>query len=294
MELTSTEINKLIQKSGYPFELRVVQKFFENGFDVKPSYRFFDESREKDVELDLIAIRNGYLETKSGKKVYAMLQIGVECKDNSMPYVMFGTKANRQTEYGFVDSDSFYCQISTSRDRGMQNRFVYPIFNSEYTKIEVKDIHHQFKEDCRFYSVAHVEKKGKDNNPYFKLHQSDSLSYATSKLGAFIGQANNFMTDKNVKSFGQCIEEMQKAPVITIVFSMLAHTQSHFRFCTGNEFPTEHKITSVFMNRAYEGKPLSYIIDFVSESALDDAIRNVEVSFKRMIEQIIPWIYAER
>jgi len=293
LEITSSDIKKLIDGSGYPFELRVTQKFFDRGYNVKPSYRFLDESREKDVELDLVASKNEYVETVSGKKAYTMLRIGIECKDNSLPFVLFGSETRRAPQPEYIDDDTFYCQISTSRDKGFLNRFSIPIFGNNDSYGEVKKFHHQFNDLCRYYSVSHVEKKGKESNPFLKLHQSDSLAYATKKLGAFIGEETKFVSGQDGKNTGKLLEEAMQAPIILITFTMLAHTVPHFRYCNGHNSPEKSNFSSVFMNRSYDGKHLSYVVDFVSENALDEAINKIESSFNKMIEKTVPYVISD-
>ena len=46
--LTIGKIKELIQKSGFPLELQVAEQFIKAGYEIKPSYLFFDPSRGKD------------------------------------------------------------------------------------------------------------------------------------------------------------------------------------------------------------------------------------------------------
>lgn len=290
--ISEEQLKKAINNSGFPFELRIAKQFADLGFSIQPSYQFYDASRDKDTEIDLVAIQNIPFKTTNGKKIVANLRIGVECKDNSLPYVCFGLKHENKTEPGVFDADTFYCHLQTSRDKGIRNRFALPLFDSKDRGQGVKNLHHQFAESVRFYSVATIEKKGKGNQSFFKLHLSDTMSSALAKLGAFVGQ---FYEPPNSKVWddGHHIEEAVGASVVSICFVALIHSGSHFRYMLGDSQPKEAYHTSVFRNRSYADSSISYIVDFIKEDKIPDAVKKIQNSFELMCKQAMPYILAD-
>jgi len=292
--ISEGQLKKIIDNSGFPFELRIARQFADLGFSIQPSYQLYDASREKDTEIDLVAIQNISFKTTNGKKVVTNLRIGIECKDNSLPYICFGLKHENKTEPGVFDADTFYCHLQTSRDAGYRNRFALPLFDSENKNIggEVKKLHHQFAESVRFYSVAAIEKKGKGNQTFFKLHLSDTISSALAKLGAFVGQ---FYEPPYSKAWndGHHIEEAVGAPVVSICFVALVHSGSHFRYTSGDSQLKEAYHTSVFRNRSYANSSISYIVDFIKEEAIPDAVKKIKNSFELMCKRVVPYILAD-
>src|SRR5438046_2357266 len=81
VDVSTRELEELVEASGFPFELAVAQEFRRIGFEIYPSHRFLNRGREREAELDLLAIQRHKLETKSGRKVEGTLRIAVESKD---------------------------------------------------------------------------------------------------------------------------------------------------------------------------------------------------------------------
>ena len=61
---TSDEIERLVNRSGYPFEISVGKALLKAGYQVRPSFRFLDRDRNRDYEIDIIADKEGRGEAK--------------------------------------------------------------------------------------------------------------------------------------------------------------------------------------------------------------------------------------
>lgn len=229
--IDKVELNDTILKSGFPFQLRTANNLIDLGFKIQLSYQFFDRSRERDVELDIVAIHQQEFKTKKGEKIIGILRIGIECKDNSLPYVCFGLKHSEQNNFGFLDSDSFYCHLVTSKDKGIPNKFAIPIFEQNHSKILTKKYHHQFDEDLRFHFATAIERKGKNEQKFFKLHITDNLNQTLGKLGAFIGDFHGYGSNAGLST--DLLEEAYGLPVINICFLALIHSGIHFQYILG-------------------------------------------------------------
>src|SRR5262249_38471917 len=153
------DIAKLISESGYPFELRVAKQLVDRGFKVQPSQQFFDVSRGKDVELDVVAHLYRTWQTKRGNTVRGVLRLGIESKDTSMPYVCFGLPHPAMPAPGIFDGDVFSCHVVTSRDDGLSGRNAIPLFDSDYGGAALKAKHYHFSGSHRFHAITGVEQK---------------------------------------------------------------------------------------------------------------------------------------
>ena len=79
-EISIDQLKKAIDDSGFPFELTIAKEMMELGYEIKPSFKFFDPMRKKDSEIDLVASKYQVMETNTGKQIVVMLQIAIECK----------------------------------------------------------------------------------------------------------------------------------------------------------------------------------------------------------------------
>ncbi len=292
MPLDLDNIRHLIQQSGFPLELQIAEEFAAAGFDIKPSYMFFDVTRGKDTEVDLFAVRHEQLSSTKGNEAIAVLEIAVECKDHSLPYVLFGMKHSRHVDPGFIDYDCFYCHIETSRDNGMPNKYAVPMFDSNHGGWDVKAHHHHFLNEISYYFVTAVEEKGRGNQTSLKLHVPDSLSYATAKLGAFIGNFHRYGIENSAPQT-RYMEKMVGI-VMRICFLLLVHSKPHYRYTGQGENLVEATHTPIRFNRSYTDNSISYIVDFVSRDQLQTAITAINDSFSLMARHIARWVWAAK
>lgn len=80
--------------SGYLFEQEVASIIEELGFHVETNSAFLDKELEKSRELDARAIKVIY--TDEAHQLQVIVELLVECKDNSTPFVFVARNKNRR------------------------------------------------------------------------------------------------------------------------------------------------------------------------------------------------------
>jgi len=291
--ISKAEVLALIQQSGFPLELRITKTLVRLGYEVSPSHLFYDRSRDKDTELDIVATRNKTFTTQSGKSIVGILRIGIECKSNTLPYVCLGLPHSTSVDPGIVDGDGLACHFLTSRDDGFRNRFAFPLFGSDGdVGFLPKQNHHHFAGDVRFHFLGGVDPKGKAE---FKFHETDALGLAQSKLGAFVGNFHRygekpeFVLDRTSEQMG-----VMKGPVVVACFTLLVHSGIHYRFTLDNSELVDHNHTPIFLNRTYLDQSINYVVDLVQEDHLPAALRIVSESFDWIVGRLSPWLFASK
>jgi hypothetical protein len=290
---TKDDVAKLISDSGYPLELQVAKQLVDMGFKVQPSQQFFDVSRGKDVELDVVAHLHRSWQTKRGNTVRGVLRLGIECKDTSMPYVCFGLPHSVAPAPGVFDGDAFSCHVVTSRDDGLPNRSAIPLFDSDYGGAGLKSKHCHFSGSHRFHAITGVEEKGDKARP-FKLHTPDKLMNVKSKLGAFVGDFHGYGSARPLVHGSRMVEDMgvEKGPMITVCFTMLLHAGPHFRYTLDGGVPEPAAHTPVFLSRSYAEQSISYVVDLVQYDYFDASLARLIDTFAAMVEYLTPWVFA--
>ena len=86
-KITSEEIKKAVETSGYPFELEIARKIESHGYFVTPNYNFEDHDTGRSREIDLHAITAETVSMRRVEFLFAVL-LG-SCKANKVPYVFF-------------------------------------------------------------------------------------------------------------------------------------------------------------------------------------------------------------
>jgi len=288
MKVTREDVKRLVAESGFPFELKAAKHLADLGFIVHPSYQFYDASRGKDTELDVVAFLNQKWKTKSGKTLQGILEVAIECKDNSLPYVCLGLPRPPDPAPGILDGDSGYCQIATSRDDGLANKFALVLFDSEHGGKDVKLRHHYFVGDTRFYFLAGVEMKGSRGKEFLQLHTPETISYAKTKLGAFVGNFHGYGANRP-PFLTRSVEEigLEKGPMILVCFTVLLHSGVHYRCTPENPEPIETMHTPVFLGRTYLGTNLNYVVDLVQYRGFGEAVGRITNSFHCIVEHLI-------
>jgi hypothetical protein len=267
--LTIDKLKDLIHQSGFPFELKIAKKLSQLGFQIEVSHRFYDKAREKEGEIDIIARWKTILNTDDERTVSCVLDLVVECKNNSLPFICFGLDYNVKREPENIDNDAWYCKIRTSRDKGAPN-IVSPFLFSG--KDDIKSKHHQFIGQKRYFSLTSIERKDRT----FKLHLPDELQRSISKLSAYIQS-----TDISWRTLSKDRELMEGKHLafISVTFLTLIHSGKHYRFSIEDNMPEEAKITSVFLNNENSEGQVRFILDMVNEDALDDYIKQLKETF---------------
>jgi len=285
---TLEELEKLVHVSGFPLELDVARELREAGFEIYPSRRFFNRFKQRDSEIDLFAVRRHLRQTKSGKKVEGVLRVALECKSNSLPYVLFGLENSVLPDSSVVDRDSFYCHVQTTRDSGIGNRFAWVSLDEEMSRSGwSKARHHQLATPERFYAATAVEITGKS----YKLHLTANLADSLTKLGAFA----DHLTDSWSKA-GANREALESRgfPSILITFFLFVHAGHHFRWSIDRKSLCEAEQTTVLLNHSASDAEVSYSVDFVKRSSLAAALSTLDVTFQELLAHLVPIVLAQR
>src|SRR5579864_3360771 len=115
-KFTPADLQPCINDSGFPFQFQVVDALAQRGYEVSPSHCIYDPQRQTSCELDLVAIKRTVYDRPVGSFT-ANLNLAIECKDNDIPFVNFGLKYGPTVRPEYVDEDSRYLHITTSRDK---------------------------------------------------------------------------------------------------------------------------------------------------------------------------------
>lgn len=290
--LTPAQVTALVEKSGYPFELQIARMLLGMGFDVTPGVRFFDRARGRDSEIDLLASRKETFRTTKGREVRGTLQLAVECKDSSLPYVLFGLPAPPPPEQGFLDNSGSYLHINTCRDIGHPERYGMIAFGDSKRTLFSK--HHHFREKTRFHqasAVATIDQKGKKETLVYKLHQPDAFSDALRKLAAFtVDDVEKWQAIVKVPAMHELIDE---PPTFFVKFFLLVHSTPHFRYTSPGEQVLESFHTPVFLTFSTDAGSTHIVIDFVCSIALQAAVETIGASFQAIAEAIVTTVLAD-
>jgi len=267
---TRAEVLKLIENSGYPFELNVAALLQARGYDVKLSHHFFNPLRQQDSELDILASREiTCVRQKARNRIRCILELAIECKDNSLPYVLFGFPSPKPPPESMLDTDCYYIK-TRSTDDDIPNKLCYVALGDSRIKSSTKRDLHQFAEPFRFHQATAVEiEKSK-----LKLHATDRLR---TSLGGLVGYLEYIQdTWQNGK---KALESgMSYDPTIWINFFLLIHNGDHFRYT--NEKALEVAThTTLFTSFHSDTASVPLAIDFVKYKDLEAALKQIEASF---------------
>jgi hypothetical protein len=283
--ITPEQVREAIAASGFPFELQVANRLIELGYEVEPSSRFYDKQRQKDVEIDLVARSSKRYQTKGGKEVECQIQLAIECKDNSLPFVFFGLDRIEQGPPGTMDRDYRFAHISSTRDRGQPDRQAMACFLNDK---EFKKHHHHFaSQPPRFYLATTLEWR----NKILKITVTDNLQDAIRKLASFV-QYYSSMWAKMAKEMN--LEEMnQGIPKTVLTFLLLVHSGQQFRYSFGNHSITEATHTVVFQSLYVAEAPVQVVVDFVSADKLTETIKVIERTRDEIAPVLVPSLLAD-
>jgi len=267
---TNVEVLKLIENSGYPFELNVAALLQARGYDVKLSHHFFNPLRQQDSELDILATREIKCERKIGRnRIRCILELAIECKDNSLPYVLFGFPAPNPPPEGILDTDCYYIKTRSTDDE-FPNKLCYVALGDSRIPSSTKPNLHQFADTFRFHQATAVEFE----RSKLKLHATDRLR---ASLGGLVGYLE-YIQDTWQKGKKALESGMSYDPTIWINFFLLIHNGDHFRYT--NEKALEAAThTTLFTSFHSDAASVPLAIDFVKYSDLQTALKKIEASF---------------
>lgn len=283
-DFTRADLLKAIKDSGYPFELQVASELLAKGYEVRPTHRFFSASRQKDLELDILAIKRTRLERSTGP-VEVTLQLAIECKDNTFPYVLFGLPHHSDPLPGSLDPDGLYCHVQSTDDTGVPSQLSVVAF-APGEATNPKAAHHQFCTFERFHLAAAAE----PDRDRLKLNVSERLRTALSTLGEFLeaSQQSWFSGIRFVKS------QLYYNPMLVLTFPLLLHAGSHLRVAAPAADPIESTHTSVFTSLQGPTLQRTYVVDFVAFSGLSPALATIEASHEALARHLVRYLKVSR
>lgn len=276
-EIAREDLESLIEASGYPFELEVAEALDARGFAVEVSRQFFNPHKSHEGEIDILARRSFEYETRHAGRVQTHLELVIECKDNNLPYALFGFPHRKIPVAGLVDSDMFYCHIRTTDDN-VPNKYALVAFGHDSS--ELKGKHHQFNTAIRYHQAAALEL----HNGKPKFNVSERLRTALTGLGGFVQASRDSWQDAR-----KLFESMPYDPTIWVTFSLLVHRGQHFSY-TGKGELKESTHTTLFTAVHSAKGSVPYAVDFVAFAGLDDALKTIEDTSHVVEKQIMCYL----
>ncbi len=271
--VTEKDIEAAIARSGYPFELEVASAFLAAGWSVSPSYQFYSPVRDREVEIDIVAIRTSEFSNER-LSISAALKLLVECKANAFPYVLFGLPAPACKPDVF-DPDYRYCHVDSTNDRGMPSGLALVAFDKRGEN-DVKAKHHHFASSERFHTARAVEPHNKE----LKLGVSERLGTALAGLG----EALDIQHEGWLKAVDTVRTLRKDSPHhIVVTFPLLVHKGRHLRVVGADGHPVEAKHTPLFTSRESSRGSTAFVVDFVAFEALSIALASIEQSFNVLV-----------
>jgi hypothetical protein len=282
---TPSDIQRLIQESGYPFELEVALVLQSLGYNVALSHQYFNAQRQRAGEVDILATRSFTDDTDHAGTVHRTLELVIECKDNSFPYVLFGFPSPPSPPPGSLDGDIYYNKFRSTQDK-FENYLSLVSLGEDRVKGSkaIKSRHHQFSTGFRFHQAAAVEIQGGK----LKLGVSDRLRDSLHGLAGYVKfvQSAMFTAAKDLKSTG-----LSHDPSLWMTFLLLVHRFEHYRYTApSNLNPATH--TTLFTSLQDEGLSMPYLIDFVTLPGIRAAVSTIESTFEAVSRHLM--LYMER
>ena len=280
---TSSDLDHLIDESGFPFEIDVANALQNAGFELHLSQQYFNSRRQRAGEIDLLARRTFIDETKNAGRVNRVLELIIECKDNSLPYVLFGFPAPREHDPELLDGDIYYNRVRTFQD-AFTNQLSFVAFTDKriVNSKTIKNEHHQFANPFRFHQASSVEiQSGK-----LKLNVSDRLRESLHGLASYIQHLQETVVETKRRGM---IEGMPFDPTVWISFLLLIHRGDHYQHFGLNS--TRIAVHTTLHTSLQDGDlSVPYAVDFVKFSSLPEAIVKIEKTFHLVSHQIARYL----
>ena len=220
--------------------------------------------------------------TASAGRVRCVLELGIECKDNALPYVLFGFRSPQPCGLGLVDGDVFYSKIRSTDDK--VPNWLAPISlgdGRDPPSASVRSSHHQFNTANRFHQATAVEIQGKRQ----RLHVASRLRAALTGLGGFLLDTEDGWQNA-LKAFRS---GMPYDPTLWVTFLLLVHSGQHYRYTwPGNLEEARH--TTLFASLHSPARSMSYAVDFIAHDGLVPALRRVEATFTVVSKHLVRYL----
>lgn len=282
---TPDDLRELIKKSGYPFELQVAEQLQAAGFQVQLSEHFFNPLKQKDSELDILATHTSKGERKTIPNINLHLELAIECKDNSLPYVLFGFPPPPRPPMKIMDMDWRYVKVRSTDDK-MKNH-LGPMSFGDIREIEPRDVKsqlHQFSGPFRFHHATLVElEKGK-----LTVHEPERLRMTLGGLAGYAGYIQDtWLKNKHV------LDNVSHDPTLWITYFLLVHKGEHFHYTNKNGLePATH---STLFTSFHSNDEVSFMaIDFVQFAALSTAISKIASSFNNLVSHLARYLHPSK
>lgn len=280
---TPLEIDQIIRDSGYPFELEVGLALQNSGYEVQLSHQYFNVARQRTGEVDIRATRDFVEDTHHAGRVRRVLELIVECKDNKLPYVLFGFSAPEPPTPGMLDADVYYSKLRSYQDDFANQLALISLGDGRIAGSEnFKKQHHQFAQSFRFHQASAVEPKDKN----FKLNVSNRLRDSLHGLAGYVQCVQDTVVKANKVLRGA---GMPHDPTVWVSFLLLIHRGMHYRY-TGTDSLTSAPYTTLFTSLHDNDISMPYTVDFIKFSALPDALVNIERTFDLVSKHIIRYL----
>lgn len=269
---TPDDLDALIQRSGYPFELEVAKALTAADFEVELSRQFLHPAREQPSEIDILATREFRVDTAHAGLICYTLELVIECKDNALPYVLFGFPHAEKSRCHSLDGDVYFCKVRTTDD-DIPEKFRLVALGDDRRKssLSLKASHHQFNTPHRFRQVSAVEVK----NGALAFNVSERLRTSLHGLAGYVAFVNDQWKD-GVSLFRS---GMPYDPSLWISFLLLVHRGDHYRY-TGPKSLSTANHTTLFTSHHEKGLSVSYAVDFVQFNSLSAALTAIDSTFQ--------------
>jgi hypothetical protein len=153
---TEEQIMTAIEKSGYLMEQRVATQLEMLGFHVTTNVAFEDADEGKSRELDIRAVKRvGHNEAK---KLAAFVELMVECKKSSNPFVFVIRSKNASDTRSSPQHFQFPVKYEMSKDLGggrALHRELDPFFHLGF-----KAVHYEYRLPSKTVQFCRIDRKG--------------------------------------------------------------------------------------------------------------------------------------
>lgn len=286
---TPGEVARLVDESGYPFELQVATRLQELGFRVHLSHQFFDTVRERPAEVDVLATREYDCDTSHAGRVKCVFELAIECKDNSLPYVLFGFPAPPPPDRTFLDGDVYYTKVRSTQDKFPNYFSLVSLGESGVPSTEnLKAAHHFFAGSHRFHQAASIErtKEGQAPPGRLKLHVAERFRDSLHGLAGYVHfvQETLFKAKSAFDRAGYSHD-----PTLWLTYLLLVHRGKHYRYL-GSGSLREVPHTTLLTSVSVAGTSSPYAVDFVQFSGLADAVATIEATFHLVSKNLVRYV----
>lgn len=153
---TNDHILKALERSGFLFEQEIATILEEDGFHVETSWPYLDVDTKKSREIDLRAVKT-FLHNEE-HKIQVFVEVLVECKDSSSPFVFLERPKNKREMTSFRPKEYIFpCKFYREALSASSFREV-PAF----THLGLASSHYYFQSPNKTTQFSKIVRKGSD------------------------------------------------------------------------------------------------------------------------------------